>query len=118
MLKDMNLIENSLRKLENVVQRISMDEENKSEFTNATILFINREVNQLEDTVSNLNNDIQDIEMEISDFDNINKNVQLVAIPTETDCDEFDEDDLLNDNVQDIPGMVEVEATDISDSDI
>ncbi|KAF5293106.1 hypothetical protein FQA39_LY13716 [Lamprigera yunnana] len=47
------------------------------------------------------------------------ENVQLVEIPSspdpETDCDE---DDLLNDNVQDIPGTVEVEATDIGDSDI
>ncbi|KAK4880678.1 hypothetical protein RN001_008824 [Aquatica leii] len=50
------------------------------------------------------------------------ENVQLIAIPpspdSETDCEGFDEDDLLNDNVQDIPGMVEVEATDAGNSDI
>ncbi|KAF5297989.1 hypothetical protein FQA39_LY11864 [Lamprigera yunnana] len=45
------------------------------------------------------------------------ENVQLVAIPPgpdpETNCDDF-----LNDNVQDIPGTVEVKETDTGDSDI
>ncbi|KAF5278585.1 hypothetical protein FQA39_LY00627 [Lamprigera yunnana] len=50
------------------------------------------------------------------------ENLQLVEISPspdpETDCNEFYEDDLLNDTIQDIPGTVEVEATDTGDSDI